>query len=88
MVQIQVSADGKLSVGGQMALEQWHVLRLSWPGDLAGAPCAVSLDGQVIGSAVFTGPANHGISYVHVRSTSEAPDQGLLIGSIRAEVEP
>lgn len=87
MGQVEIAPDGALSSGGKLRSGEWHTVRLTWPGDTAGASCAVGIDGQPAGTTQIARPAHHGISYVHIQSTSSEPDEGLLIRAIEAEVK-
>jgi len=75
-----------LASGGKLKPQQWHSLRFTWKTAEAGAEIEVTLDGQPFATLPITRSALHGISYVHFQSTSAARDSGLLIESVRAEV--
>jgi len=68
--------------------QKWHTLRLTWKGVVAGAQCTMTLDGEPLDPLVIQHPANHGLSYLHLQSTSEKPDGGFLLESVQAEVSP
>jgi hypothetical protein len=84
MSRLGITADGAVNVGGSLAPQQWHTLRFTWKSAAAGAACEIALDDQSLGSLPIRRTANHGISYLHFQSTSERPDQGLVIESVRA----
>ena len=74
-------------LAGKLA-QQWHTLRLEWKGIATGTQCTLTLDGQPLDPLPILHPANHGLSYLHLQSTSENRDRGFLVESVQAEVLP
>jgi hypothetical protein len=89
MCHLDIAAGGATNAGVKLVPGQWHTLKFQWKSPDKGAACEVSLDGKPGGPLLsFERPANHGLSYIHYQSTSESVDQGLLIESVAANVEP
>ena len=71
--------------GGPLKPSHWHTVRLAWK---PGAPCEMTVDGTPAGTLPLERQPAPGLSYIHFQSTSTAPDTGLFIGSVKAEVTP
>ena len=77
---LPIDAQGKLLNHGPLVTSEWHDLEFRW--DLNKRECDVYIDDMKALTLPMLNAAKHGISYVRIRSTAEAPDAGMLLESV------
>ena len=82
---LPIDAQGKLLNHGPLVASEWHDLEFRW--DINKRECDVYIDDMKALSLPMLNPAKHGISYVRIRSSAEAPDAGLLLESVSMRLE-
>ena len=79
---LPIASDGKL-LDATMTANRWHNVALEW--DMARGECHVDVDGRPAG-VVRAQRLTGGLNYLRFHSTSDAPDRGLLVESVDANV--
>ena len=64
-------------------MHRWHELELTW--DTAWRKCTVAADGKPAG-VLRSQRVSAGINYLRFHVTTDAPDGGLLVQSVAADV--
>ena len=66
----------------------WYTLQLKWNGSTSeGKKCLILLNKKRVGYLDLKQISPNGISYLHLISTAEKPDTGILIQSVQAKVQ-
>ncbi|MBY5944185.1 sialidase family protein [Photobacterium rosenbergii] len=66
---------------------RWYTLSLDWNGVKKNSTVRVLLDGKQADRLKIKNTSPNGISYLHFISTSQEPDEGMLIRSVKASVK-
>ena len=86
---LEVSADGSTNAGIALTPGVWHDLTFQWNGLASDSPCELIVNGQQSKTPLrFVRPAMHGISYIHYQSSARTKDDGFLIESVSAKIDP
>ena len=80
---LPISADGEIVPGVKLAIGQWQELELTW--NVNDRKCRISINGKFVGS-IEDNRRSHGINYLRLHTTSDTPDEGLLLRHVTADV--
>ena len=68
--------------------DTWYEMKLKWNGSKTDSgKCSLSLNGKVVDSLALKNTSPNGISYVHMISTAQTADSGMLVQKVAAKVK-